>query len=91
MKAKLTFQVTFDLRPATGPNRRGDKFEVVDCDGMRLFYTSDLDDAEDEVLSYCDPELTLNGKVVTEEDEPCLVDHDAILPGYGCSSCEFVS
>lgn len=68
MKAKITFTVEFNLRPATGVNPKGEDFEIVDSDGIRLMYGSDLDDIEDEILQIVDPALSLGGKVTTEEE-----------------------
>lgn len=69
MKATLTFEVTFDLRPATGVNPKNEDFEVVDEYGMRIAYVSDIDDAESAVLGYCDEGLILDGKVTTAVED----------------------
>ncbi len=69
MKATITFEVVFKIQPATGPNPQHKGLEVMDNLNMRLMYTDDLDEAENFVAEYVDPEGILCASMSTVEDD----------------------
>lgn len=64
---KMSYVSVFTVQPATGPNLKGNKLEVMEGSGVRLAYCDTEDEAADHILDAMDPVGVWEGTVIRED------------------------